>query len=141
MYGPTVVITTFVDSASARSELSWVLSAWSTPGSAPRSLRRTSSSLSRVRPAIAPRSSGGGLDARYCAVSAPVNPVAPKTTMSYSRSVIDPPRGLERGRRLHARAGRDPARDRRRHALGGMGGLPGEVEQDAELLRAWRLGP
>src|ERR1700759_5536589 len=134
MYGPTAGVTPLVASASARSELSWVLSACRTPGSAPWSRRRTSSSFSRLRPAIAQRRSGGALDARYWAVSAPVNPVAPKTTTSYSRSAIDPPCRLERGRRLHSGACSHPARHRRRHSLRRMGGLTGQVEQDPELL-------
>ena len=47
---------------------------------------RTASSLAGLRPASAQRSPSGACRARYSAVSRPVNPVAPKRTMSSSRS-------------------------------------------------------
>ncbi len=46
---------------------------------------RTASSLSRLRPTRAHFSPWGPLRARYSAVSAPVNPVAPKITRSNGR--------------------------------------------------------
>src|SRR5690349_9753580 len=93
MYGPTVVITTLVDSASLRiddaSPVSAVISgSCADAGLVSARRRRTPSSFSRLRPASAQRVVAGAWRARYSAVSAPVNPVAPNTTMSYSRSAI-----------------------------------------------------
>ena len=84
MYGPTVLITTRAASATERSDSVSVTSARSNGTSAAPapSRRRTSSSLPWLRPASAHRVPAGALRARYSAVSAPVKPVAPNTTMS-----------------------------------------------------------
>src|SRR5437588_13042035 len=88
MYGPTVLITTFVDSASFVSDWRSSTSALIGGRSALPSRSRIDSSLDWLRPAIAHRVCAEALFARYSAVSAPVKPVAPNTTMSYSRSGI-----------------------------------------------------
>src|SRR5919201_4167677 len=93
MYGPTVVITTLVASATARIEEASFTSAVSSgtsaaAGAASARRSRQPSSFWRLRPASAQRVPAGALRARYSAVSAPVNPVAPNTTTSYSRSAI-----------------------------------------------------
>src|SRR3954451_4539237 len=85
MYGPTVVTTTYARVATSRSEASSVTSAMRISGPPPR--RACScSSFSRLRPATAHVRPSGACSWRYWAVSAPVNPVAPKTTMSSGRS-------------------------------------------------------
>ena len=48
----------------------------------PVSRSRTASSFVRLRPASAQRSRAGACRARYSAVSPPVKPVAPNSTMS-----------------------------------------------------------
>src|SRR5438105_13880077 len=112
MYGPTVVINTLVDSASSLSESASLTSACSRATSRPRR-----SSFDWLRPAIAQRVVSGALAARYSAVSAPVKPVAPRTTTSYWRSAIDLARLVERVLRRDAGLRRNPTCDRRRHAL------------------------
>src|SRR6266542_3951669 len=92
MYGPTVVMTTRELSASSRSESWSPMSARSSGSSAWPSLARTTSSFAGLRPAIAQRNPGGAFWARYSAVSDPVNPVAPNSTMSYGRSGAMPAR-------------------------------------------------
>src|SRR5665213_3822773 len=142
MYGPTVVITTFADSAMARSDAGSVASAMSRARSAwPSASRsRTASSLAWLRPASAHRVSippAPAARARYSAVSPPVNPVAPNRTMSYSRSAmggVDLPRQAHRLVELDTSSGGQPAGDGRRDALGGVGGLAGEVEDGRELV-------
>src|SRR3954451_13321064 len=83
-------MTTRADSATALSDAGSVTSA----GSSSRVVRsgwsstrrlRTASSLLMLRPARAHRQPVGALSARYAAVSSPVNPVAPKSTMSNGR--------------------------------------------------------
>src|SRR5579859_1157347 len=145
MYGPTVVITTLADSASERIDPASDTSASSNGNSAcpepSRSL--TPSSFDRLRPASAHFVPGSACSARYSAVSAPVNPVAPNRMTSYSRSAIGPDATRRRQRVLGRDPGprRHPAGDRRRHPLGGVRGLPCEIEQGAELRRCGRLGP
>src|SRR3954451_975614 len=80
MYGPTVVMTTLAAEAMSRSEPGFSTSASSSGRSSP-----SFSSLALLRPASATRASPA-LATRYSAVSAPVNPVAPKRTTSYGRS-------------------------------------------------------
>ena len=76
-----MVITTLVDSASARIEDRSAASAWisgisASAGSISASRSRVASSLDGLRPASA-QLSPGALRARYSAVSPPVKPVAP----------------------------------------------------------------
>src|SRR4051812_32718902 len=86
MYGPTVVMTTLARSAISRTDRASDVSATTRPAdSAPRR-SRTAASLFRSRPASAQRAQSGRVAARDSAVSAPVKPVAPRTTMSCSRS-------------------------------------------------------
>src|SRR5690606_2516586 len=94
-YGPTVVITTRVDSATDFSVSGWDTSAVSSSRSAHDGLiaarrSRTASSFARFRPASAQRACAGTLRARYSAVRPPVNPVAPNSTMSNRRSAMGP---------------------------------------------------
>src|SRR5437763_12000092 len=139
MYGPTVLITTLVASAISRSESGSVTSARSRGTSAPPAprRRRPSSSLLSFLPASAHRVSAGAWRARYSAVSAPVKPVAPNTTMSYERSAT----GLaeleghpERLVEVHPGARGHPARRRRGDSFGGVRGLARHVEDHLELL-------
>ena len=81
-YGPTVLITARVDSANARSAASSSASA-TINGQSRCSSDRTASSLSRLRPDSAIRTSAGACSARWRAVRAPTKPVAPWTTRSY----------------------------------------------------------
>src|SRR5436309_829303 len=146
MYGPTVLITTLVASAISRSESGSVTSARSRGTSAPPAprRRRPSSSLLSFLPASAHRVSAGAWRARYSAVSAPVKPVAPNTTMSYERSatgVVELAGDPQRLVQLDAGAGGDPARGRRRDPVGGVGRLGREVEDRLELLRRERPRP
>src|SRR5436305_4705807 len=141
MYGRTVLMTTLAASAIARNESALLTSASSSSrvshaGLTPASLERTSSSLPRLRPASAQRVSAGACSARYSAVSAPVNPVAPNRTTSNRGSAIvtDVPGGVQRLGRRHSRLGGDPASHRRRHPLGRVGRLPSQVEQIFELV-------
>src|SRR4051794_1449312 len=78
-------MTTRAASATARSEASSVTSACSSGTSTPRR-SDSASSFARLRPASAHRTPSPAWSARYWAVSAPVKPVAPRRTMSYSRS-------------------------------------------------------
>src|SRR5947209_10255999 len=142
MYGPTVVITTFVDWAIRLSDSGSPTSAWRVEMSVRPIRSSVCRSLSWLRPATAQLVFAGALLARYSAVRAPVKPVAPNTTMSYSRSGIgafgDRLRGCDRGLQVGAGLGRHPARSRRRDPLGGVGGLGGEVEDRLELVGGWR---
>jgi hypothetical protein len=88
---PTVVITTRADTASSLSEAGSSTSAWRSGTSARAALSRASrlrraASFFRLRPASDRRVSAGACCVRYSAVRAPVNPVAPKSTMSWGRS-------------------------------------------------------
>src|SRR5271167_2254222 len=99
MYGPTVVITTFVHSATRRIDSGSPMSAsirsrLAAAGSIVSRWVLVASSFARLRPASAQRV--GGLcrvgvvcRAKYSAVSPPVKPVAPNRTTSYGRSAID----------------------------------------------------
>src|SRR3954452_803642 len=78
-------MTTRAACATARSEASSVTSACSSGTSTARR-SESASSFARLRPASAHRTPSPACSARYWAVSAPVNPVAPRRTMSYSRS-------------------------------------------------------
>src|SRR5579884_4232482 len=142
MYGPTVVITTFVDSARRLRLASSVLSASINGRSCLPCRSRTASSLLRLRPASAQRVPSVALLARYSAVRPPVNPVAPNSTTSCSRSATAHLLGaLDRLLRRDASLRRDPARDRRGDALGSMRCLGRQLEQLPELLgRRW-IGP
>src|SRR5947207_482847 len=80
-------MTTRAASATSRSDASSLTSACSSGTSTPRR-SASASSLALLRPARAQRSPSPACAARYSAVSAPVNPVAPKRTMSCSRSAM-----------------------------------------------------
>src|SRR5579884_3794437 len=138
MYGPTVVIRTRVASATARKDPASVTSAWSSdrPAEPSPSRARTCSSLPRFRPASAQRVCAGAWAARYSAVSAPVKPVAPNTTTSYSRSatVAQLARYPERLGGVDTGARRQPAGHRRGHALGRVRGFRRHVQERLELL-------
>src|SRR5579884_3765635 len=144
MYGPTVLMTTRVDCASLSRELRSLTSAFSNGRSAcsrPRPDRNVSSFV-RLRPARASRVPGSAWEARYWAVRAPVNPVAPNTTMSYWRSAIAGhlPRHLEGLVGRHSGPGRHPAGHRSRHPLGRVRRLAGQIQQLTELVGGGGLG-
>src|SRR5947209_14452958 len=141
MYGPTVVTTTLVCSASCLSDGGSVTSA-SMIGMSVRPMSSSVfSSLSLLRPATAHCVVGGACSARYWAVSAPVNPVAPNTTMSCSRSAIlrDLVGCLECRRQVLICVRGYPAGGGRCDALRGMGRLRCEVEDRLELVLGRRV--
>src|SRR5579859_998088 len=145
MYGPTVVITTFVDSASARIEPGSFTSASISgrPECSLPSRERTASSLDRLRPASAHRVPGSAWAARYSAVNPPVKPVAPNRTISCWRSDTagDLPGRLERLRGCHPGPGGHPTGHGRGHSLRGVGGLAGQIQKLAPLLARGGFGP
>src|ERR1700753_1353929 len=112
MYGLTVLMTTRADSATRRIDSSSVTSAINSGTSTPRR-SRTASSLARWRPARAQRVAPAW-PARYSAVRPPVKPVAPSSTTSCSRSVVDVDLlgQLDGEVEVEAGAGGQPGRDR-----------------------------
>src|SRR6202035_5406994 len=138
MYGPTVLITTLVDSAIALREAGSLESARSSGTSAcsAPSPARTASSLDWLRPAsahlVGDPARPSAWPARYSAVSAPVKPVAPNRTISCSRASAirrHPPRRLECPLWGDPGLRGDPARHRRGDPLRRMGRLARQIQE------------
>src|SRR5438270_5787289 len=86
--------------------------------------------------------SSGALAARYSAVSAPVNPVAPNTTISCSRSAMFLgylARELQSLLQIDAGVRGQPRRGGGRNPFGRMRGLGREAEDEPEVLLRRRL--